>query len=134
MSEERSRRLSQIFDPLARFTDHSGAGHSASTPNSPRLLPRRSRDPPPPPPRPIAHSSRLDPLEYELAAEVGSINWQERCLELQLELHRSRHQATRVRDMLRDKLSELEQRVLEAEGRAEEAEDKVRAMEQRLCE
>ncbi|KAL0828951.1 hypothetical protein ABMA28_003843, partial [Loxostege sticticalis] len=50
MSEERSRRLSQIFDPLARFTDHSGAGHSASTPNSPRLMPRRSRDPPPPPP------------------------------------------------------------------------------------
>ncbi|KAG6460843.1 hypothetical protein O3G_MSEX012244 [Manduca sexta] len=106
MSEERSRRLSQIFDPLSRFTDHSGAGHSASTPNSPRLLPRRSRDPPPPPPRPIAHSSRLDPLEYELvSAELGSVNWQERCLELQLELHRSRHQATRVRDMLRDKVS-----------------------------
>ncbi|XP_024940192.1 uncharacterized protein CG43867 isoform X5 [Cephus cinctus] len=52
------------------------------------------------------------------------LNWQERCLELQLELHRSRSQATRVRDMLRDKLSELEQRVLEAEGRADEAEDK----------
>ncbi|GLV35231.1 uncharacterized protein CBL_01620 [Carabus blaptoides fortunei] len=31
------------------------------------------------------------------------------------------------------KLSELEQRVLEAEGRAEEAEDKVRMMEQRLA-
>ncbi|XP_049875299.1 uncharacterized protein CG43867 isoform X4 [Pectinophora gossypiella] len=134
MSEERARRLSQIFDPLARFTDHAVAGQSASTPNSPRLLPRRAREPPPPPPRPIAHGSRLDPLEYELAAELGSMNWQERCLELQLELHRSRHQATRVRDMLRDKLSELEHRVLEAEGRAEEAEDKVRAMEQRLCE
>ncbi|XP_045499817.1 uncharacterized protein CG43867 isoform X1 [Colias croceus] len=134
MSEERSRRLSQIFDPLSRFTDHSGAGHSASTPNSPRLMPRRARDTPPPPPRPFAHSSRLDPMEYELAATEDSVNWQERCLELQLELHRSRHQATRVRDMLRDKLSELEQRVLEAEGRAEEAEDKVRAMEQRLCE
>ncbi|XP_038212954.1 uncharacterized protein CG43867 isoform X3 [Zerene cesonia] len=134
MSEERSRRLSQIFDPLSRFTDHSGAGHSASTPNSPRLMPRRARETPPPPPRPFAHSSRLDPLEYELAAAEDSVNWQERCLELQLELHRSRHQATRVRDMLRDKLSELEQRVLEAEGRAEEAEDKVRAMEQRLCE
>ena len=51
MSEERSRRLSQIFDPLSRFTDHSGAGQSSSTPNSPRLMPRRSRDPPPPPPR-----------------------------------------------------------------------------------
>ncbi|GBP66523.1 hypothetical protein EVAR_54017_1 [Eumeta japonica] len=111
MSEERSRRLSQIFDPLARFTDHSGAGQSASTPNSPRLLPRRSRDPPPPPPRPLLHpaaAARLDPLELELAAELGGpglVNWQERCLELQLELHRSRHQATRVRDMLRDKHS-----------------------------
>ncbi|XP_047507797.1 uncharacterized protein CG43867 isoform X10 [Pieris napi] len=133
MSEERSRRLSQIFDPLSRFTDHAVPG-SSSTPNSPRLLPRRQRDGPPPPPRPFAHSSRMDPLEYELAAADESANWQERCLELQLELHRSKHQATRVRDMLRDKLSELEQRVLEAEGRAEEAEDKVRAMEQRLCE
>ncbi|XP_025264265.1 uncharacterized protein CG43867 isoform X1 [Camponotus floridanus] len=63
---------------------------------------------------------------------VEELNWQERCLELQLELHRSRSQATRVRDMLREKLSELEQRVLEAEGRADEAEDKVRMMEERL--
>ncbi|XP_078038338.1 uncharacterized protein CG43867 isoform X4 [Augochlora pura] len=63
---------------------------------------------------------------------VEDLNWQERCLELQLELHRSRSQATRVRDMLRVKLSELEQRVLEAEGRADEAEDKVRMMEERL--
>ncbi|XP_068993408.1 uncharacterized protein CG43867 isoform X3 [Neodiprion pinetum] len=67
---------------------------------------------------------------YTSTAE--ELNWQERCLELQLELHRSRSQATRVRDMLRDKLSELEQRVLEAEGRADEAEDKVRMMEERL--
>ncbi|KAK0179536.1 hypothetical protein PV327_005280 [Microctonus hyperodae] len=36
---------------------------------------------------------------------VEELNWQERCLELQLELHRSRSQATRVRDMLRDKVS-----------------------------
>ncbi|KAL6425104.1 hypothetical protein ACFW04_009414 [Cataglyphis niger] len=34
---------------------------------------------------------------------VEELNWQERCLELQLELHRSRSQATRVRDMLREK-------------------------------
>ncbi|OWR52291.1 hypothetical protein KGM_208529 [Danaus plexippus plexippus] len=104
MSEERSRRLSQIFDPLSRFMDHSGAGQSVSTPNSPRLLPRRAREPPPPPPRPFGHSSRLDELEYELAVAEADVNWQERCLELQLELHRSRHQATRVRDMLRDKV------------------------------
>lgn len=57
--------------------------------------------------RPIAHTSRLDPLELELAAaDIGTVNWQERCLELQLELHRSRNQATRVRDMLRDKVSD----------------------------
>ncbi|XP_043480964.1 uncharacterized protein CG43867 isoform X3 [Leptopilina heterotoma] len=63
---------------------------------------------------------------------VEEFNWQERCLELQLELHRSRSQATRIRDMLREKLSELEQRVLEAESRADDAEDKVRMMEERL--
>lgn len=39
------------------------------------------------------------------ASTVEELNWQERCLELQLELHRSRSQATRVRDMLRDKVS-----------------------------
>ncbi|XP_016986439.1 uncharacterized protein CG43867 isoform X3 [Drosophila rhopaloa] len=65
---------------------------------------------------------------------LPEINWQERCLELQLELHRSKNQAGRIRDMLREKLTELEQRVIEAEERAEEAEDKVRAMEQRLSE
>ena len=32
------------------------------------------------------------------------INWQERCLELQLELHRSKNQAGRIRDMLREKV------------------------------
>lgn len=36
---------------------------------------------------------------------VEELKWQERCLELQLELHRSRSQATRVRDMLREKVS-----------------------------
>lgn len=37
---------------------------------------------------------------------VEELNWQERCLELQLELHRSRNQASRVRDMLREKVSD----------------------------
>lgn len=34
------------------------------------------------------------------------INWQERCLELQLELHRSKNQSERIRGMLRDKVSD----------------------------
>ncbi|XP_014300264.1 uncharacterized protein CG43867 isoform X4 [Microplitis demolitor] len=81
--------------------------------------------------RTTAYSSSKS-FDAGFAATVENLNWQERCLELQLELHRSRSQATRVRDMLREKLSELEQRVLDAEGRADEAEDKVRMMEERL--
>ena len=38
---------------------------------------------------------------------VEDFNWQERCLELQLELHRTRSQATRIRDMLREKVSNI---------------------------
>ncbi|XP_074111373.1 uncharacterized protein CG43867 isoform X2 [Cotesia typhae] len=81
--------------------------------------------------RTTAYSSSKS-FDAGFSATVENLNWQERCLELQIELHRSRSQATRVRDMLREKLSELEQRVLDAEGRADEAEDKVRMMEERL--
>ncbi|XP_032580923.1 uncharacterized protein CG43867 isoform X5 [Drosophila sechellia] len=157
----------------------SGAtGLPASTPNSPRLLPRRAPRPPPIPAKPnqvkadqqskdaqarnsttTTVQSTVNPVLAALDAPdapwphfstltehldvhqvnnygqaLPQINWQERCLELQLELHRSKNQAGRIRDMLREKLTELEQRVIEAEERAEEAEDKVRAMEQRLSE
>ncbi|XP_066982425.1 uncharacterized protein CG43867 isoform X7 [Macrobrachium rosenbergii] len=65
------------------------------------------------------------------------VNWQERCLELELSLQRFRDQAGKIRELLREKrlkgkLAELEQRVVEAEARAEEAEEKVRVMERRL--
>ncbi|CAH0561141.1 unnamed protein product [Brassicogethes aeneus] len=126
---EDQRRLSQVFDPITRLGEL--ARMSQSTPSSPRLLPRRNREVQPP-------LAAFEGLEQggpsgSYSGEAGNVNWQERCLELQLELHRSRAQATRTRDMLREKLSELEQRVLEAEGRAEEAEDKVRIMEQKLA-
>lgn len=38
---------------------------------------------------------------------ADAASWQEKCLALQLELHRSRAQSTRVRDMLRDKVNFL---------------------------
>jgi hypothetical protein len=87
--------------------------------------------PPPPPPRPHAASTSsaaplsastsylFDLMDVEpsaglpphyhhwgedLATAAGGINWQERCLELQLELHRFKHQAGRVRDLLREKV------------------------------
>ncbi|XP_074025916.1 uncharacterized protein CG43867 isoform X5 [Leptinotarsa decemlineata] len=132
MGEENQRRLSQVFDPLARLGELTRS--SQSTPSSPRLLPRRIRDASSVLPPPLAAFDVVDAGGHGSGSgSAASVNWQERCLELQLELHRSRAQATRTRDMLRDKLSELEQRVLEAEGRAEEAEDKVRIMEQKLA-
>lgn len=42
---------------------------------------------------------------YNNQSGFPEINWQERCLELQLELHRSKNQSERIRGMLRDKVS-----------------------------
>lgn len=41
---------------------------------------------------------------YKNQTGFPEINWQERCLELQLELHRSKNQSERIRGMLRDKV------------------------------
>lgn len=41
---------------------------------------------------------------YNNQSGFPEINWQERCLELQLELHRSKNQSERIRGMLRDKV------------------------------
>lgn len=97
---------------------------SRSTPNSPRLMPKVQRLPPPAvPQRPSAaliaspalvamdvhFSSLTDHLDVRQVNNynqgIPEINWQERCLELQLELHRSKSQSSRIRDMLRDKVS-----------------------------
>lgn len=91
------RRLSQIFDPLSRLSELTRASHS--TPSSPHLLPRRNRDVS----STVGGFDSLDP-GCSTTTSNGTVNWQERCLELQLELHRSRAQATRTRDMLRDKV------------------------------
>lgn len=105
-TSSKPRRLSQIFDPLSRLNELTR--ESRSTPSSPRLLPRRaaretnSSSVLPPP---LAAFEVLDPGAGP--CDGGSINWHERCLELQLELHRSRAQATRTRDMLRDKVGFL---------------------------
>ncbi|CAG9859762.1 unnamed protein product [Phyllotreta striolata] len=80
-----------------------------STPSSPRLLPRRLRDASSVIPPPLAAFEGLDAGgQGNSGAGNGTVNWQERCLELQLELHRSRTQATRTRDMLREKFNFFE--------------------------
>ncbi|XP_076312352.1 pleckstrin homology domain-containing family H member 1-like isoform X1 [Tachypleus tridentatus] len=60
----------------------------------------------------------------------SEINWQERCFELEMSLERFREQATKIRELLRNKLVELETRLEEAERRASAAEEKAKLMEE----
>uniref|UniRef100_A0A8C5LKQ7 Pleckstrin homology domain containing, family H (with MyTH4 domain) member 1 n=1 Tax=Jaculus jaculus TaxID=51337 RepID=A0A8C5LKQ7_JACJA len=62
----------------------------------------------------------------------ASIDWQKRCLALETQLFRFRLQASKIRELLADKMQELEQRLLEAEQRAENAETQVGMMEERV--
>ncbi|XP_053553811.1 pleckstrin homology domain-containing family H member 1 [Bombina bombina] len=60
------------------------------------------------------------------------IDWQKRCLTLETQLYKFRLQATKIRELLAEKMQELEQSVYEAEQRAESAEKQVRVMEEKL--
>ncbi|XP_021256561.1 pleckstrin homology domain-containing family H member 1 isoform X5 [Numida meleagris] len=65
----------------------------------------------------------------ELTVENGSCtDWQKRCLALESQLFKFRLQASKIRELLAEKMQELEQRVIEAEQRAEDAEKQVRVM------
>ncbi|XP_075783503.1 pleckstrin homology domain-containing family H member 1 isoform X3 [Pelodiscus sinensis] len=69
----------------------------------------------------------------ELAMENGScMDWQKRCLALETQLFKFRLQASKIRELLAEKMQELEQRVIEAEQRAENAEKQVRVMEEKV--
>ncbi|XP_030308127.1 pleckstrin homology domain-containing family H member 1 [Calypte anna] len=60
------------------------------------------------------------------------MDWQKRCLALESQLFKFRLQATKIRELLAEKMQELEQRVIEAEQRAEDAEKQVRVMEEKM--
>lgn len=81
--------VSRIYETGRLFVDPRAAGGNVD-------LKREKLDV-----RPTYGSSK----SFDGYTTVEELNWQERCLELQLELHRSRSQATRVRDMLREKVS-----------------------------
>ncbi|KAM6073742.1 pleckstrin homology domain-containing family H member 1 [Chlamydotis macqueenii] len=69
----------------------------------------------------------------ELTVENGScMDWQKRCLALESQLFKFRLQASKIRELLGEKMQELEQRVIEAEQRAEDAEKQVRVMEEKI--
>nr|XP_012374633.1 pleckstrin homology domain-containing family H member 1 isoform X2 [Dasypus novemcinctus] len=69
----------------------------------------------------------------ELKVEMlANVDWQKRCLALETQLFRFRLQASKIRELLADKMQELEQRLLEAEQRAEDAETQVGVMEEKV--
>ncbi|KAM9842656.1 pleckstrin homology domain-containing family H member 1 [Aulostomus maculatus] len=75
-----------------------------------------------------------DVLESGGAGAVGaaSVDWQKRCIALEMQLLRFRLQAGKIRELLAEKMQELEQRVTEADQRAESAEKQIHVMEERL--
>ncbi|CAO2586736.1 Pleckstrin homology domain-containing family H member 1, partial [Lemmus lemmus] len=85
---------------------------------------------------PAAHSvcspKYLNSSMAEVKMEVAGIDWQKRCLSLETQLFRFRLQASKIRELLADKMQELEQRLLEAEQRAEDAETQVSVMEEKI--
>ncbi|XP_056281769.1 pleckstrin homology domain-containing family H member 1 [Pseudoliparis swirei] len=63
--------------------------------------------------------------------EAG-VDWQKRCIALEMQLLRFRLQAGNIRELLAEKMQELEQRVTEADQRAEGAEKQIHVMEEKL--
>uniref|UniRef100_A0A6Q2WYD8 Pleckstrin homology, MyTH4 and FERM domain containing H1 n=1 Tax=Esox lucius TaxID=8010 RepID=A0A6Q2WYD8_ESOLU len=60
------------------------------------------------------------------------VDWQKRCVALEMQLLRFRLQAGKIRELLAEKMQELEQRVTESDQRAESAEKQVHVMEEKL--
>ncbi|XP_060790145.1 pleckstrin homology domain-containing family H member 1 [Neoarius graeffei] len=67
-----------------------------------------------------------------VAVPSASMDWQKRCIALEMQLLRFRLQAGKIRQLLAEKMQELEQRVTEADQRAENAEKQVQIMEEKL--
>uniref|UniRef100_A0A671L9L8 Pleckstrin homology domain-containing family H member 1-like n=1 Tax=Sinocyclocheilus anshuiensis TaxID=1608454 RepID=A0A671L9L8_9TELE len=66
------------------------------------------------------------------AVHNSSVDWQKRCIALETQLMRFRLQAGNIRHLLAERMQELEQRVIEADQRAENAEKQVHIMEEKL--
>uniref|UniRef100_A0A8B9KE90 Pleckstrin homology domain containing, family H (with MyTH4 domain) member 1 n=1 Tax=Astyanax mexicanus TaxID=7994 RepID=A0A8B9KE90_ASTMX len=63
---------------------------------------------------------------------LSLVDWQKRCVSLEMQLLRFRLQAGKIRQLLAEKMQELEQRVTESDQRAENAEKQVHIMEEKL--
>uniref|UniRef100_A0A8L0DSG5 Pleckstrin homology domain containing, family H (with MyTH4 domain) member 1 n=1 Tax=Oncorhynchus mykiss TaxID=8022 RepID=A0A8L0DSG5_ONCMY len=63
---------------------------------------------------------------------AGSVDWQKRCVALEMQLLRFRLQAGKIRELLAEKMQELELRVTESDQRAERAKKQIHVMEEKL--
>uniref|UniRef100_A0A8B9KDC8 Pleckstrin homology domain containing, family H (with MyTH4 domain) member 1 n=1 Tax=Astyanax mexicanus TaxID=7994 RepID=A0A8B9KDC8_ASTMX len=68
----------------------------------------------------------------QLTIDARIVDWQKRCVSLEMQLLRFRLQAGKIRQLLAEKMQELEQRVTESDQRAENAEKQVHIMEEKL--
>ncbi|XP_053568260.1 pleckstrin homology domain-containing family H member 2 [Bombina bombina] len=70
----------------------------------------------------------------DLCESEGDIDWEERCMTLESQLIKFRIQANRIRELLAEKMQQLERQVIDANRRAEKAFEQVQIMEEKLKE
>ncbi|NWV02042.1 PKHH2 protein, partial [Upupa epops] len=68
----------------------------------------------------------------EISEPEGTINWKERCLTLESQLMKFRLQASKIRELLAEKMQQLEKQVIDADRQAERAFQQVQVMEEKL--
>nr|XP_033795464.1 pleckstrin homology domain-containing family H member 2 isoform X2 [Geotrypetes seraphini] len=70
----------------------------------------------------------------EISNGDGAVDWKERCMTLESQLLKFRVQASKIRELLAEKMQQLERQVLEANRRADKAHQQVQVMEEKLKE
>uniref|UniRef100_A0A8C8XA13 Pleckstrin homology domain-containing family H member 2 n=1 Tax=Panthera leo TaxID=9689 RepID=A0A8C8XA13_PANLE len=68
----------------------------------------------------------------ELTETEGPVDWKERCVALESQLMKFRVQASKIRELLAEKMQQLERQVIDAERQAEKAFQQVQVMEEKL--
>ncbi|XP_021573880.1 pleckstrin homology domain-containing family H member 2-like [Carlito syrichta] len=68
----------------------------------------------------------------ELSEPEGPEDWKERCVTLESQLMKFRVQASKIRELLAEKMQQLERQVIDAERQAEKAFQQVQVMEEKL--
>ncbi|KAM6220392.1 pleckstrin homology domain-containing family H member 2 isoform 2-T2 [Rhynchocyon petersi] len=68
----------------------------------------------------------------ELSEPEGPVDWKERCIALESQLMKFRVQASKIRELLAEKMQQLEKQVIDAERQAEKAFQQVQVMEEKL--